>query len=680
MSTLGYMLSIQLVKPCDVTVANAALLMGDTPDKVGVTVGNRITNWGVGSQNEVIYEASQVFTGKRSPIGMFQTGPYASEANPIDVTTASSIYQSIFTGPANAAIAQPYEDAGFCAQNAIKQVGVVVSTAAVLSAALAAFTIPATTTGAGAVITALGSAALAKFATSGACALAFCAPELATTSIVGALGGANGVCAGFNGCVSSAIFSAVACQTGKITIAGGQEITNPQVLSQVPESVSNGISNFFNVPNIPGSPVSASTLIRGAAPTALTAGAISGGFAYFSPETQSATVALSQVTPTISEPGAVGGVTAGKLIYTKFQQGSQAAAVDTPVIVDGVTITVPATQMAIANKLGIAPEQMALVTEAQPGISRLASLPPSTTTGDFLAIARPILDRLNLIAGPNQYPLYNDFRNALTTAVTKAGAPGVSSTAAISSVGGLTDSINALPAASKAIFTPSGIKLTGAAATTMIQNGQKAVGNALVETVKNPLVQGVATAVLFDVDVRPVGAYIDPTLTDHIIIYHEQSVFFGAIPTIYRACVSTQQTSSTVNPNNLCDPSQSFYLADLCNSDTAACLYLRKVPSTASPNGGYLLLAALNSPSVNSQAFLTSVISPNQPPLYAMANNLPAKAGIIDASLFQKLQNDYSDSGSGKALATSSSSQPATQQGNSVSPSYPYQSQVSIVS
>ncbi|MBI5636045.1 hypothetical protein HY993_03740, partial [Candidatus Micrarchaeota archaeon] len=161
--------------------------------------------------------------------------------------------------------------------------------------------------------------------------------------------------------------------------------------------------------------------------------------------------------------------------------------------------------------------------------------------------------------------------------------------------------------------------------------------------------------ILFDVDVRPVEAAVTPQIDNHFVSYHlvPSKRLSAVTPTIRRVCVQKPLEKGQSEKDYDCLEDETFYLGNLCDSDTNACLYLRPV-SRAGKQPGFVLISAFNDYDLQddnglSAQVIASVFDPVKAPVELSGSY---KSGVIDEKLIGKLKLRDPDEGDDQGKKT----------------------------
>ncbi|MGC9114134.1 MAG: hypothetical protein ACP5IG_03570 [Candidatus Micrarchaeia archaeon] len=618
---------------CKPTLANALLfLKASSPDSLGVTVGNRVAVWpdevsgkrllsvvDKTKENWDKVKASQPSTWLYLfDVGVLALGPYADQADEADVKTAQTLYQMIYGQQAkSAAKSTYYDDATFCSANAPQQLKWIAVGGSSLAAAgtLLAF-LPA---GASQVVSAFLVPLGLKLAAGTATTAALCVGSAAAY-------GEKGTCARYNDCIRSAIFGAA---TAAIPTAG--ELAAFKTASAALKTTAALTASTAGV-------VSAVNLLAPDGPetTDATIPLVATGYA------AATTVSFSRAQARAASPVAkleqqgalLPGSPFGREVESLIAQGTSWE----DAVASAREKLVAEKAQELARMKPSALGEIAYAHSIDPALAASdAAVQKSLATAIVLEETRPAsvlqqMENVKLFNGKIQFAepafaagagILPQQQAKLTQLLDpKSFAQQTPSQAFL----GLTD-------AEKTVFKAAAEKTSKAR-------------NALVKS-SNAFKAGaqIGATLLFQVDARPVMAKLDPALPTHFVAYHLTRKGDSFVPTAFKLCVTEKRVGVEPDEDG-CVKGQSFYLADLCNSDYSACLYETPVYTSSPSAPAYNLVVAVNDERIDAKALLESVFLPDAKPLTANIGG-----GTLSPQKIAELAQTRNEKGSGKAFA-----------------------------
>ncbi|OIO24028.1 hypothetical protein AUJ65_02320 [Candidatus Micrarchaeota archaeon CG1_02_51_15] len=682
----GIRVRVRKLFDCEQTLANAPLfLRGNTPQELGVNVGRRLVEWPqelgrlrtlperFGNNLESIdLENNPASVLNILDLGAMSIGKYGGDADERDVQTAMTLYHYLYGQQEHyAAPAGYYEDDNFCRREGTKPLAYIYGAGA--GVAIASCT-AAALTGVTTQVCIQSAQGLLTAATT-------CVGMYAAESLTAPEGGAT--CHAINDCITTGLFGALstivptggqvalgrgllATAGGRITTRAAQEMTRTRALASlgVMTAIAGGTTAAVNL-MAPGASETTSATIPLFATSVyasrLGGAATQAGQTGVAGTTATGTLTNQELTVFLTENGIHPQSRLASQVRTLIRSGStpqqavQAAQTEfLPTLVTQEAAYLQRLQQAqldsVASARGLsagvitptsAPELTSLararVLETQYTPSFLQRTLGANTVTEY-ATARAATLRTGLPYPAQTGVARISFWHGNSPLITTNSFEAVGSRTGVNLLESVTSRQAVIPQSLQQRLAPAAIPAEGAAAAT--QGGRLSrARNALSRSQAGRIALQVLPLLLFSADVRPARIELNPALPSHFMAYHLDGRANDYTPTALELCVKDAQ--------GRCLASESFKLADACNSDYAACLYQTSVTSTASSAGrGYNLIIAVNNPSLNTDEFFKSVFAPDSPPLA----DARLKGGVLSAAEITRLQNQRTDTGSGRGI------------------------------
>ncbi|MFA6048563.1 MAG: Ig-like domain-containing protein [Candidatus Micrarchaeia archaeon] len=672
--TLGVEIRAEKIHECATTLANAPLFIGTNSSDLGITIGRRIVHWPSELTNFDDYSSKFSATNPLTWIsGVWALGPYGRGYSKQDAVQARELYTYIYQNSTEkaryATPAQDYDEARFCTTHGTKQLAVVGGASILGTIAISAGSVllAAPTGGTSAIIGAIANTVSARLAATAPIAGAVCLGNVGGRGAAALVDApAGGGCAAINDCIKAVMWmgtASVAPTTKQLTQvptkdwklawtqAGGRATWKRLGLYAGASAVTGAITSYS--PETEG----ASVPLVIAAGMLLPQRIIS--------QTYSAKTKLPYVKPTLT-----------KLTPAQADQATQEMQAQSTDLVrqtnpgPNFNPNWPSNLLPPANpQLGLPPASGGLPPASGGLPPASGGLPPgtggviatsagqeiSTSAATTPAAALPITgfatatrslpmplyagEAETLVLGPDG--VYYVAGEVPTTPVTPRLTAATTAATGGAAAGAATQVAD--EAATKTTLLSKFSNLLGS-------GKAKALAGLKALVSKNGLssIAQLASLLMFDVNVRPVQAELDPRISSHMVVYHMERKRAG-----WKLGLSTTHQPSayilcTSDGKGGCDEDNTFYLADLCNSDRNACLYSMPLSTTSkTAPQGYNLIFVKNDVNVDSKQFLDSVFNPNTPPL--APNGAIFDGGQLSGDSVKRLKGQRDDTGSGKA-------------------------------
>ncbi|MFH0713888.1 MAG: carboxypeptidase-like regulatory domain-containing protein [Candidatus Micrarchaeota archaeon] len=654
---------------CPDNVANAPLLLAGKQDDFNIYLGREL---GAGFNKG---------EGLSSFIGWFSLGPYQKGASKTDIATTNALLKTIYgrnTPKISYTLPEHYNLAHFCGKRAVEQITTILG--------------PGTAIGIGAVLTGIGAPVAAKIFQGLGQAAVVCG-----LSIVGeggsylTTGGSYDSCPVLNGCVRAAVFGAVGGLIAPVGVAGtggvGARVAaaGSSFRSAIPSiggwvgystlavAATYGVETWLGdgSPAIP--PGAAGAAVYGAKQTIVPG---STGTAAAASKSLTVDSVLSEINSyeQLSQAGKFtnrGEQLVGALLKAEKRNAGEG------VFKFAVS--------EIANQREVLPKELSFWTDIrnQYQLQRIVNELSGNTNALKASVTVTTLDRsfgkmtfgteLRNGVGIQEQTLREVYLKALAAngkddkivsvvkdAVAKRVASkqiyftelmvGKDGKMTLGFVKDVNKALTELEEATKAALKPAAVSAAGTAVGTVAtqtaaekaSTWSKIKGTA--KKVARPaggLLAQVATQLGLDVDVQPVEIKVPESAKNVLVVYHiENPITATTLPSIHKICWQ--------NADGTCK-SESFYLANLCDSSTDACLLNYK---QVLQSNSFFLFAVINSPKLPAQLFFDSIMVPEERPLDSSILNGAYKVGdITREEVSQYISEDFEmDKGSESAL------------------------------